>query len=216
MRPIRLRSASPPRAAGSGGAGGGGGEVPGGGAPTVSAGDDQTRLMAEVAAGDPRALAALYDCYAQPLYAFGVRRLGDRGLAEDLVQQVLLRVWHSAERYDPARGSVRTWVLAIARNAVVDLHRRRRRASAVPTQPEALPEETSDELERLLRAEMVRTALQRLSPDHRRVLDLVYFRGLSQAEAAEQLGLPLGTVKSRTYYALRALRLALEELGETP
>ncbi|WP_205745572.1 sigma-70 family RNA polymerase sigma factor [Egibacter rhizosphaerae] len=177
---------------------------------------EQARLVAGVAEGDRGALAALYDAYAGPLYGFALRRLGDAALAEELVQQVLLQVWRHAGRYDPQRGSVRTWIMAIARNATVDLHRRR--PADRPTWPlpdRAVPDE-NDELEHLLQAEMVRAALERLSHEHRRVLELVYFRGCSQAEAAEQLGLPLGTVKSRTYYALKAFRLALEELGEAP
>lgn len=189
------------------------------GAPAdAPASDDaaQARLLAAVAAGDQQALAALYDHYAQPLYAFGVRRLGDPGLAEELVQQVLLRVWRHADQYDAQRGSVRTWVLAIARNATVDLHRRRRREPAVQALPEQLSRGVADELEQLVRAETVRAGLDRLSPEHRRVLELAYFAGLTQAEVAEHLALPLGTVKSRTYYALKALRLALEELGERP
>ena len=175
---------------------------------------DEAQLIAAVADGDRRALAALYDRYARALYAFGHRRLGDRGLAEELVQQVLLRVWRRARDYDPTRGSVRTWVLAIARNCCVDLHRRRLRSPRTEPLDDRDDVDPGEDLERLLRAEVVRAALGRLSDEHRRVLELVYFRGFTQAEAAERLGLPLGTVKSRTFYALKALRLGLEELGE--
>ena len=176
----------------------------------------QARLIEGVAAGDRRQLAALYDQYAQPLYAYGVRRLGDAGLAEELVQLVFMRVWHHASRYDPQRGSVRTWMLAITRNAAIDLHRRRPRDVPTDPMPERPASEAPEELDRVVRAEVIRAALDRLSTEHRRVLELVYFRGLTQAEAATQLGLPLGTVKSRTFYALKALRLAIEELGEQP
>lgn len=171
---------------------------------------DDAALLARAASGDEEAVAALYSAYAGPLYGFGLRRLGDAELAEDLVQAVMTRLWRSGGRYDPARGSVRTWVYTIARTTAIDLYRRQPRAEP----REHLPENAAvDELERLLRAEAVRAALDRLSGEHREVLELAYFRGLPQALIAERLGLPLGTVKSRTFYALKALRLACDELG---
>lgn len=170
---------------------------------------DVDHWVARAAAGDEEAMAALYDTYAGPVYAFGLRRLGDPELAEELVQAVLLRMWRHADRYAADRGTVRTWVFTIARSTAIDLHRRR------PRRTEPLHElpDGADELENLLRAEAVRAALDRISEEHRAVLDLAYFRGLRQVEIAERLGLPLGTVKSRTFYALRAFRLACDELG---
>lgn len=168
-------------------------------------------LLARAARGDEDAVSALYEAYAGPLYGFGMRRLHDPLLAEELVQVVMTSLWRHGARYEASRGSVRTWVFAIARNAVVDLYRRQPRALPVATVPE--PAEMVEELDRLLRAEAVRTALDRLSPDHREVLDLAYYRGFSQPEIADRLGLPLGTVKSRTFYALKAFRLACDELG---
>jgi RNA polymerase sigma-70 factor, ECF subfamily len=167
--------------------------------------------MARAARGDAEAVVALYDVYAGPIYGFGLQRLGDPQLAEDLVQAVMTRVWRFAGRYQPDRGSVRTWVFAIARTAAVDLYRRRPRATPYEHVPEQA--EVVDELDRLLRAEAVRAALDRLGAEHREVLRLAYFRGLSQREIAERLSLPLGTVKSRTYYALKSFRLACDELG---
>ena len=172
---------------------------------------DEAALLTRAAHGDEDAVARLYDAYAGPLYGFGLRRLGDPALAEELVQTVMTRIWRFSARYEPARGSVRTWVFAIARTTAVDLHRGRPRAQ--PT--EILPEnpEVVDELDGLLRAEAVRAALDRLTPEHREVLELAYFRGYSQSEISDRLGLPLGTVKSRTFYALKAFRLACDELG---
>lgn len=173
--------------------------------------EEPAALLTRVAGGDETALAALYDRYAGVLYGFALRRLGDHERAEELVQRVMTRVWRFAERYDPDRGQVSTWVFAIARTTVVDLQRdafrRRRIAETAP------PDVGDDELERLLLSEAVRVAFDRLSQEHREVLHLAYFQGLTQSEAAARLALPLGTVKSRTYYALRALRLACEELG---
>lgn len=175
----------------------------------VTAVADHAAWVARAARGDHDALTALYDAYAGPVYGFGLRRLGDPSLAEELVQTVLLRVWRDARRYEPERASVRTWVFTIARSTAIDLHRRR------PRPTEELPDvtDTLDELEDLIRAEAVRAALERLTDEHREVLDLAYVHGLPQREIAERLGLPLGTVKSRTFYALRAFRLACDELG---
>lgn len=172
---------------------------------------DEAVLLSRAADGDEDAVAALYDAYAGPLYGFGLRRLGDPLLAEELVQTVMMRLWRRAARYEPERGSVRTWVFIIARSTVIDLHRKRSReqpAPVLPDQPEIV-----DELAGLVRAEAVRAALDRLTSDHREVLDLAYFRGLSQAEIAHRLRIPLGTIKSRTFYALKAFRLACDELG---
>lgn len=169
--------------------------------------------VARAGDGDERAMAALFDAFAGPVYGYGCNRLGDPALAEELVQTVLLRVWRRARRYDPERGSVRTWVFAIARSAAIDLHRRRPRPTApLPGEHDDEATDRGDELDRLLRAEAVRAALDRLSDEHREVLDLAYARGLRQREIAHRLDLPLGTVKSRTYYALKALRLACDEL----
>ncbi|MGH3665893.1 MAG: sigma-70 family RNA polymerase sigma factor, partial [Egibacteraceae bacterium] len=156
-------------------------------------------------------MTALYDVYAGPLYGFGLRRLPDAELAEELVQRVMTRLWRQAGRYDARRSSVRSYVFLIARATVADLYRRRPPQRAVTPVPADLA--VADELEGLLRAEAVRAALERLSPEHRQVLDLGYFAGFTQAEIAARLGLPLGTVKSRTFYALKALRLACDELG---
>ncbi|MPZ87453.1 MAG: sigma-70 family RNA polymerase sigma factor [Nitriliruptorales bacterium] len=175
--------------------------------------DRQSALVVRAAAGDEHAVNELYDLYAGTLYGFGLRRLGDAELAEELVQRVMTRLWQLADRYDESRASVRTWVFTIARTTLIDL---RRRNDLVPpvAEPAEHPEE-DDEFDKLVRAEAVRAALERLSPQHREVLDLAYFRALTQQEIARALGLPLGTVKSRTYYALKALRLACDELGVT-
>lgn len=173
--------------------------------------DPESALLARAAAGEERAVEELYDLYGPALYGFGLRRLHDHELAQELVQRVMTRMWQRADRYDRSRASVRTWVFMIARTTLVDLTRRRDRTAPVINLGEHADD--IDELADLLLAETMRTALERLSADHREVLDLAYFKGLSQVEIAARLGLPLGTVKSRTYYALKALRLACDELG---
>lgn len=181
------------------------------GAVGETVGRSEAALVQRAADGDEDAVAALYDAYAGPLYGFGLRRLGDPAQAEELVQAVMTRLWRLAGRYRASRGSVRTWVFTIARTTAIDLYRSQPRAEPA----DRLPEQAviADELEQLLRAEAVRAALDRLSGEHREVLDLAYFRGLSQREIAGRLALPLGTVKSRTFYALKAFRLACDEMG---
>ena len=160
-------------------------------------------------------MRALYKTYGPELYGFAVSALGDRGHAEELVQEVFTRVWRKADSFDPERASFRTWLYGIARNAVIDS---RRRASV---RPALAPHETGDDdhvapddgLESALLRWQVSAALERLTPEHRQVIRLAHFQGLTLREIAERTGLPLGTVKSRTSYALRGLRLALEEMG---
>src|SRR3954465_4880299 len=160
------------------------------------------------------ALRALYRAYAGELYGFALNALGDRGTAEEAVQEVFTRAWRHAEAYDPTRGSVRTWLYQIARHAIIDA---RRRASVRPALPlhEPTPdlEPAGESLEQAMLGWQVVTALDRLSPEHRQMIRLAHLQGLTMREIAERCNLPVGTVKSRTWYALRALRLVLEEMG---
>ena len=165
---------------------------------------------------DEELLDALYAEYAGPLLEYVERLLGgDRFQAEDVVQETLMRAWRNADAL--ATETARPWLFTVARRLVIDRYRgTRRRPPSVASEAaiEVLP--APDELEGALLAWEVAEALRSLSPDHRRVLLEVHYRDRSVAEAAAQLGIPEGTVRSRTYYALRALRLALEERGITP
>lgn len=161
-------------------------------------------------------LRTLYEQHAAPLLSYALRLTGgDRGRSEDIVQETLLRAWRHPEALEPSRGPVRSWLFTVARNVAVDAHRARR---SRPTEvgDEALAVVPAvDEIEQALDSWLVADALAALSPDHRAVIVETYYRGRSVAEAAAVLGVPPGTVKSRTFYALRALRLALEERGVT-
>lgn len=157
---------------------------------------------------------ALHERYGGPLLLFALRRTGDRETAEEIVQDTLVRAWRHADRYDPAKGSVAAWLFTIARNLTVDNGRRRAARPRLVVRLDDVEVATDqDEFDRALEAWEVAEALSRLSPEHRNVLVEVYYRGATTAEAAERLGIPEGTVKSRTYYALRTLRVHLEELG---
>jgi len=173
---------------------------------------DEELVRRVAAARDPAALAELYDRYAGLIYGLALRLLGDRPLAEELVQDVFLAVWRNAGSFDPSRAGFSTWVYRIARNRITDLDRRRR-ARPRPAEGEVAERAEGDAAGALPEALDVAEALSRLSPEHRELLVLAYFRGLTQREISEATGLPLGTVKSRTSAALRSLRRRLEGRG---
>jgi RNA polymerase sigma-70 factor (ECF subfamily) len=158
-------------------------------------------------------LRELYRRYSGELFGFACNALGDRDLAEEVVQDVFARAWRHAADYDPRRASVRTWLYSIARNRVVDA---RRRAAVRPGVAGGAEPESPAELDRTLEQAVLRwqvaAALARLSPEHREVIRLAHYGGLTLREIAERKGIPLGTVKSRTSYALRSLRLILDEM----
>jgi RNA polymerase sigma-70 factor (ECF subfamily) len=165
-------------------------------------------LLAAVAAGDRDwPLRELYRRYAGRIYGLGVHLLGDRSLAEDLVQETFVRLWRNADRYDPARGSPGSFVFTIARHLAVDLWRRQPSRAVEPSGAAPPPEEQVD---RLVARLGVRDAMSSLSDAHRQVLELSYSGQLTQREIADKLGIPLGTVKTRSYHALRSLKAALE------
>lgn len=180
--------------------------------PVMESGRDvDAALLRRLASPEPGdAVERLYDRFAPRIYGIGLRALGDRQLAEDLVQDTFVRIWRSAPRFDPERGSASTWIYAIARRAAIDVHRRR--PPAAPELPDDLVAD-SDQFEALVTRVSVRDALEALSPVHREVLELAYDAELTQASIAERIGVPVGTIKSRTYHALRALRGVLEERG---
>jgi RNA polymerase sigma-70 factor (ECF subfamily) len=162
------------------------------------------------ALADERDVREAYAAHAGELYGFAVRSLGDPGLAEEAVQETFLRAWRAGDRFDPQIGSLRTWLFAILRNVVIDLGRARAarpRVSAEGIEPAVEP------FDEALLAWQIEEAMRRIGEQHRRVLVETYYRGRPYAEVAEELGVPEGTVKSRVYYGLRALRVVLEEMG---
>jgi RNA polymerase sigma-70 factor (ECF subfamily) len=169
-------------------------------------------LLTRVAQGDRDAFGDLYQRYARAVLGLALRRLGDRGRAEDATQEAFASIWRAARSYKPDRGPVAPWLYAVARNAIAD----RGRARNEP--PAELPDAASDEAGPPDRAEQswvawrVHRAMQDLPDSERSVLELAYWSGLSQSEIADFLSIPLGTVKTRTRSGLR--RLAEELDGE--
>ncbi|MEU5867162.1 MULTISPECIES: sigma-70 family RNA polymerase sigma factor [unclassified Nonomuraea] len=164
---------------------------------------------------DEAMVRALYREYGSPLMAFAVRLTGgDRRWAEDVVQETLVRAWRNLGDLRTDNGSLMPWLATVARRVVID---DRRRAGTRPLDTvEEVPERANAvaaEDDRLLREIVVTDAMLSLSPAHRQVLTETFLRDRTLQEAAETIGVPVGTVKSRVYYAMRALRIALEERG---
>ena len=168
-------------------------------------------LIERVAARERGAFEELYARYARSVLGLALRRLGDRGRAEDSVQEVFAAVWRSAPSYDRARGPGGAWLYTIARNAIVDSHRRRP-APTVADPPELVSTDATPEekVESSYISWCVHRALESLGQRERAVIELAYFSDLSQSEIASFLNLPLGTVKTRTRSGLAHLADALE------
>jgi RNA polymerase sigma factor (sigma-70 family) len=180
-------------------------------------------LVEQVAAGDPRALEALYDRYSRPAYSLARRVTGDPTFAEEAVQEVFLAVWRQPGRFQAGRGGFASWLLAAVHHKAVDAVRReeavRRRAQALqavegldPSDPPAgRPEEAVEER---LRGERVRRALKDLPESQREAMALAYYGGYTQREIATLTSTPIGTVKTRMHRAMHNLRVALDDLAD--
>lgn len=173
---------------------------------------EDAELLVSVAAGDEAALEQLYQRYGHACFALARRLLDDPGLAEDVTQQVFLALWQG-HSYDPARGSVSTWLLSVTHHKAVDAIRREGRQRKVASHDPSIEFDVApgpdDEAWRRLRADRTRAALRTLNAEMREVLLLAYYGGYSQREIADLTGLPLGTVKSRTLAAMNRLRVEL-------
>jgi RNA polymerase sigma-70 factor (ECF subfamily) len=173
-------------------------------------------VMQLVQSGRPQAFELLYDRHGGAAFSLAYRMVGNRVAAEDIIQEAFLSIWRSRLRYEPARGSVRTWVLGIVHNRAIDALRRnlvheRRRAEyeGVEERREA-PERTDLEAARRQEARSVRSALDELPEEQSRVIELAYFGGFSHTQIAEMLETPVGTVKGRMRLGLEKLRHSLE------
>ena len=170
---------------------------------------------------DEQQVHAAYIAHGPEIYRFVLRGLGDPGAAQDVVQETFLRAWRAGDRFDPTLASLRVWLFAIARNAMIDHARaagaRPWQANLVdPPTAEAASGTVEDATERLLRSWVVEEALQRISDEHRTAIVETHLKERPYAEVAADLGLPVGTVRSRVFYGLKALRVAMDEMGVTP
>lgn len=178
--------------------------------------------MGLVSKGDSAAFEIVYERHRTAAFSLAYRMAGRRGVAEDIVQESFLSMWRSGARYDPARGSVRTWLLGIVHNRAIDALRRstvhdKRRASDEGIEERfAAPDRTDETVARRGEAEQVRGALAELPAEQSRVLELAYFGGFSQSEIADMLKTPLGTIKGRMRLGLRKLRDDLGDSMEVP
>lgn len=179
---------------------------------TASSEMEDGELLQAAGRGDQNALLILHQRYVNLVYSMAWRVLQDVGMAEEVTQDIFLKLWHKGQQYDPARGRFSSWLLGVTRFAAID---RLRREGRQPRQAEiaAAGEDESVALERLLpsdhaaweRGQHLRLVLAQLPADQRQIIELAYFGGMTHSELAEHLGLPLGTVKGR-------LRLGLEKL----
>lgn len=179
---------------------------------------DQEAL--EPGLADEDEVGAAYAAHGAEIYRFLLRGLGDGGAAQDVVQETFLRAWRARERFDPQLASLRVWLFAIARNAMLD-HVRASKArpwqSNLVDPPAAalMAGSREDDTERLVHSWVVEEALRRLSEEHRTAIVQTHLRERPYDEVAVELGVPIGTIRSRVFYGLKALRVAMDEMGVT-
>jgi len=173
--------------------------------------EKQRDLILAIADGDDSALSELYDLFERPLFSLGIRWLGNANLAEELVQEVIVRVWKGAGTFDPVRGRASSWVFGIARNCATDLLRAQARRP-VPTEV-VHPEPSGWDEDAAWRGWQIGQALSSLPPEQQQVVELAFVNQCTHAEIAASLEVPLGTVKTRMYAGLKKLRDRLLETG---
>ena len=180
---------------------------------------DDLELHRRLSAGDREAFDALYHRYAPTAYGLAYRLTGQQMLAQDVVHDAFMALWRAPEAFDPARGAFRTFFLSLVHHRAVDTVRREERlrkrteraANLEPLTGEDPAEDVVEDAYLRVRRKEVRAALTTLPPAQQQVLELAYFEGKTQVRIAEELGIPIGTVKTRTLAAMRKLREALRE-----
>lgn len=185
----------------------------GAGQTTATQRHQEGELLQAVARGDQDALRKLYRAFERPLYTLGMRWLHDQAFAEELVQEVTLRIWRRASSYDPTKGAAGSWIFGVARNVASDLGRAKERTPTPVEDPiVSISSEPWNE-ESSWQQWQVATAVQNLPVEQQRIIHLAYVLQFTQSEIAKALNIPLGTVKTRLYQGLRTLRPMLAEIG---
>lgn len=169
------------------------------------------------AEGEAALMKALYDEHAGPLWRYALRLTGDASRAEDVVQETLLRAWQRPEVIGDAERSARAWLFTVARNMIIDERRSPKFRNIVGSIDDSgVPEQsTPDQVDSALDRMLIADAMAQMSADHRAVVERSYYRGWTTSQIAADLDIAEGTVKSRLHYAVRALRLTLQEMGVT-
>jgi RNA polymerase sigma-70 factor (ECF subfamily) len=162
---------------------------------------------------DEQGLKDAFVAYRTELTSLARRTLGNGHLAEDAVQETFARAWRARDRYDASLGSLRTWLYSIERNLLVDMARSQQRQDTRDSWLAAASEPIVDHVEQAMASWQVEEAVRHLTPEHRTVIVEIYLKGRTSKEMAERLAVPEGTVRSRLFYALKALKLTLEEMG---
>jgi RNA polymerase sigma-70 factor, ECF subfamily len=173
---------------------------------------EEAGFVAQIAAGDHGApVEQLYHRYGKRLFRFGVQQLGNEGLAQELVQETFVRLWRGASRFDAERSSVGTYLYVIARSVAADIRKRPSSRPLMPVEDADIPP-IPDTVDQIVNGMALREALDSLTREQAEVIRLSQ-EGLSQSQIAERVGIPLGTVKTRSHHGMRALRTALIERG---
>jgi RNA polymerase sigma factor (sigma-70 family) len=188
--------------------------------------DDRDRRDLElhrlILGGDQTAFEELYRAYGAPAYGLATRVTGQPALGQEVVHDAFLALWRAPEAFDPSRGSLRTFLLSLVHHRAVDTVRREQRlrkrgeraANLEPVRGEDVAEDVVQDTFLVQRRKEVREAMETLPPEQKQVLDLAYFGGYTQARIAEEIGIPVGTVKTRTMTAMRKLRAVLQHESE--
>jgi RNA polymerase sigma-70 factor (ECF subfamily) len=178
---------------------------------------EDKQLVIAIREGREDAVSELYDRYSNMLVALSHRVLGDAADSEEVLQEVFLQVWNQAARYDPARSSVSTWLVLITRSRSIDRLRSRRvkeRTATAAQKENPVTHESPAGIKHVFRQEQrkrLQEELAQLPPEQREVLEMAFYRGMTQSEIAGETGIPLGTVKTRTLLAMKKLRKALSD-----
>ena len=166
-------------------------------------------LVSAIRAGDEQAMAQLYDRYSPLVYSIALRVVGETGAAEDVLQEIFLRLWRNPETFDSSRGSLPAWLAVITRNRAIDVLRKRHSKTDLEDVQASVEPDLASDVERSRVLEKVRSALRSMSQQQRSALELAFFEGLTHTEIAERSGEPLGTIKTRIRTGLLVLRKAV-------